>query len=142
MKNNTLITETDTALQKRESVKALTIVFLAFSLIACLGFLVAWQTFLFLEVIVLIATAVAFVQKMRVSHAWRLEFIDNFLIITNLNTKEEYEVYGIPASDFVITQTKSEKRTDHCSLMIKNTVFLFGSVKNCSQLKAYIRENY
>lgn len=75
-------------------------------------------------------------------HYWKLEFEDDALTIVNLKTNEYYSVFDIPASDFVITQSGNETNLDYCTLMIKHTVFAFGGVKNCTQLKAYIQENY
>ncbi len=139
---NTFVTETDAKYVRLQSIKAILIFFCVFSLFACLGFLVAWQTFAFFESIVLISCAVTFFQKRRENHSWKLEFNDAVITITNLNTKEKFRVYDIPASDFVVNQSKNEIKLDYCSLMIKSTVFLFGGIKNCSQLKAYIQENF
>ena len=58
------------------------------------------------------------------------------------DSNESFYVSDIPASDFVITQAKDETKLDYCSLLIKKTVFCFGGVKNCRQLKEYIQENY
>ena len=140
--NNTFVTETDAKYVRLQSSKALLIIYCVLSLFACLGFLVAWQTFVFFEIIVLISCAVAFFQKRNKDHSWKLEFNDAVITITDLTTKEEFCVYDIPASDLVINQSKNEVRLDYCTLMIKNTVFAFGGIKNCSQLKAYIQENF
>ena len=48
----------------------------------------------------------------------------------------------IPASDFVITQTKQEIPLDYCSFAVKHTVFVMGGVQNCKELKAYIQVHY
>lgn len=142
MENNTFITETDEKYVKLQSIKGLIISFLIFSLLACLGFLIAWQTFVFFEIIVLIACAATCLQNKRNDNLWRLEFENDVLTITNLKTNNSFYVYDIPASDFVITQTKNEIPLDYCSLIIKNTIFGFGGIKDCQQLKAYIKENY
>ena len=60
MKKNTFITETDEKYIKAQSKKSLIIVFLAFSLVACLGFLVAWKTFVFFEAIVIVSCVAVF----------------------------------------------------------------------------------
>ena len=139
---NAFVTETDAKYVRFQSSKTLLITFFVLSLFACLGFLVAWQTFAFFEIIVLICCAVVFFQKRNKGHSWKLEFNDAVITITNLTTKEEFCVYDIPASDLVVNQSKNEVNLDYCSLMIKNTVFAFGGIKNCSQLKAYIQENF
>ena len=142
MNNNAFSTETSPQYVRLQSYKSLLIVFLVFSLAACLGFLVAWQTFMFFELIVIISCVVSLFQNNKKGHHWKLEFENDVLTITNLKTNESFWVSDIPASDFVITQSKAETSLDYCSLMIKNTVFAFGGVKNCQQLKTYIRENY
>ena len=139
---NAFVTETDAKYVRFQSSKALLITFFVLSLFACLGFLVAWQTFAFFESIIIISCAVVFFQKRSKGHSWKLEFNDAVITITNLTTKEEFCVYDIPASDLVINQSKNEIKPDYCSLMIKNTVFAFGGIKNCRQLKAYIQENF
>ncbi len=142
MNNNTFSTTTDPVYVRLQSNKSLAIVFFVFSLIACLGSLVAWQTFIFFELIVIISCVVSLFRNSKKGHYWKLSFENDMLTITNLTTNESYWVSDIPASDFVITQSKSEKHYDYCSLMIKNTVFAFGGIKNCQQLKTYIEENY
>ena len=142
MINNAFSTETSPQYVRLQSNKSLIVVFLVFSLIACLGFLVAWQTFIFFELIVIVACVGSLFQNNKKGHHWKLEFENDVLTITNLKTNESYWVSDIPASDFVITQSKSEMPLDYCSLMIKNTVFAFGGVKSCHQLKTYIKENY
>ena len=140
--DNTFATETDAKYVSLQSSKALLITFCVLSLFACLGFLVAWQTFAFFEIIVLISCVVSFFLIRNKGHSWKLEFNDTVITITNLTTKEEFCVYDISASDLVVNQSKNEVRLDYCSLMIKNTVFAFGGIKNCSQLKTYIQENF
>lgn len=142
MMQNTFITETDEKYVSRESGKAAIIVFMAFSLFACFGFLIAWQTFIFFEGIVLLSCTVALFSMKRSNHNYELYFENDHLCITNRATGETFEVYDIPASDFIITQTKKEKTVNYCSLTIKKTVFAFGGIKNCLELKKYISENY
>lgn len=142
MNYSTFMTETDPKYVRQQSNKASFIIFLVLSLLACLGFFVAWQTFVFFEAIVIISCFAALVSSNKKGHYWRLEFEDDALTIINLKTNESYSVYDVPASDFVITQSGKEANLDYCTLLIKNTIFAFGGVKNCVKLKAYIQENY
>ena len=142
MEHDTFVTETDEKYEKLQSRKGIIIAFVVFSLVACLGFFVAWQTFVFFEVIVLISCLAVLLQKRKNGHSWKLEFENDVLTITNINSGESFCVYDIPASDFVITQTKKEIPLDYCSLVIKNTVFAFGGIRDCEQLKIYIEEHY
>ena len=90
MENNTFITETDEKYVKLQSIKGLIISFLIFSLLACLGFLIAWQTFVFFEIIVLIACAATCLQNKRNDNLWRLEVENDVLTITNLKTNNSF----------------------------------------------------
>ena len=138
----TFVTETDAKYVKLQSDKALATTFVVLSLLACLGFLIAWQTFVFFEVIVLISCGVTMFLKKRNNHDCVLRFDGDKLYIRNRTTAEIYEVFDIPASDFIINQSKKEEKLDYCSVLIKNTIFAFGGVKKCQELKKYIADNY
>lgn len=140
--NKSFSTETDSKYIKLQFDKDILVIFFICSLIACLGFLISWQLFVFLELIFTFSLIITFFTKRNNEHRWKLEFEEDSLKVINLKTQEEFYVYDIPASDFVINQTKNEIELDYCSLMIKNTVFAFGGVKNCKQLKEYILENF
>ena len=142
METNTFVTETDAKYTRGQSLRSLLMVFFAFSLLAGLGFLITWQTFVFFELIVLLSCTVYWIQTREKGYRWRLEFEGDRLTITNLSTEQSYYVVDIPGSDFVITQSKREANLDYCSLLIKNTVFGFGGIQNCSQLQAYIQNHY
>jgi hypothetical protein len=139
---NTFTTETDSGYVRLQTYKTTLVLFVVLSLLACLGFLIAWQTFLFIELIVLISCVVALNSKKGTHHTYVLKFEDDRLYITDKTDANMYEVFDIPASDFIINQTKQEIKKDYCSLAIKNTIFAFGGVKNCAQLKKYISDNY
>ncbi|MBO5778696.1 MAG: hypothetical protein J6R82_03925 [Clostridia bacterium] len=140
--NNTFVTETDPQYVRKLFIKGMIISFFAFSLIACLGFLVAWQTFVWFELVVIFSWVVALVLCQKKGNHWTLEFKGDVLTITNIKTNASYCVYDIPASDFMIKQSKRDVQLDYCTFLIKNTVFAMDGVKNCQQLKAYIQENY
>lgn len=142
MIQNSFVTETDIKHVQRQTNRVFVIIFAIASVFACLGFLIAWQTFLFFEAAVLISCAVALFSNRKSSHSWKLKFENDRLYITNQTTGDVFEVYDIPASDFVINQTKEEQEIDYCSLLVKNTVFAFGGVKNCRDLKNYIANNF
>lgn len=143
MEHNTFVTETDEEYVKRQSIKGMIIAFVIFTLgSACLGFFVSWSLFVFFELIIVISCVVTFYQQRRRGHAWRLEFYNNELMVTNLTTQEQFHVCDMPASDFIITQPKNEIALDYCSFAVKRTILAFGGVKNCKQLRAYIQENF
>ena len=142
MEYNTFTIETDAKYSSRTLNRTFLITFSVLSLLACLGFLITWQTFVFFEALVLICGVYSYFLANRKGHSWRLEFKNDELTITNLKTGETFCVWDIPASDFVIKQKEKEKELDCCSLSIKNTVFYFGRLNNCSELRKYIKENY
>ncbi|MBQ5320846.1 MAG: hypothetical protein J6K88_02110 [Oscillospiraceae bacterium] len=139
---NSFVTETDNEYIRWQTYKTTIVLFVVLSLLACFGFLIAWQTFLFIEIIVLISCIAALTSKKGIQHNYLLRFEDDRLYITDRTNANIYEVFDIPASDFIINQTKQEIKKDYCTLAIKNTVFVFGGVKNCNQLKKYISDNY
>ena len=130
--NDSFNTETDAAYVRRASVKAVIVIFVLLSLLACLGFLIAWQTFVFFECIVVAACLFTFINKIRNLHYYKLQFDGAHLLITDVKNSKE----------FIINQTKKEETIDYCSLTIKNTVFLFGGVKKCRELKEYIEQHF
>ena len=95
MENNTFVTETDPKYIKHRSIKTLIIIFLVFSLLACLGFLISWQLFVFLELIAVISCVVVFFQNTKNAHLWRREFENDVLTITDLSINESYLVFDI-----------------------------------------------
>ncbi len=139
---NTFVTETDLRYVKQQSCKGVALTFVVFSLFACLGFLVAWQTFVFFEVIVIVACIATLFSKIRNDHDYELRFENDRLYVVDRVNGTTEAVFDVPASGFVINQTKKERQTDYCSLLIKNTVLTFGGVKKCRELKAYISHNF
>ncbi len=142
MQENTFITETDARYVKRQLKRSMLPLFAIFTALSCLGFLVAWQTFIFFEIISMASLSFAYFLQTRRGQDYVLSFEGDRLYIHNRTTSESYEVYDIPASDFVIKQTKKEIGLNYCSVIIRGTVFGFGGVKNCKELKEYIAANY
>lgn len=142
MENNTFVTETDVEFAKQQFKRGIVIVFLVGTLLSCLGLLVSWSLFGIFEAILIFSCAMSTKQQQARGFAWRLEFFGNELIITNLTTGEQFHVYDTPASDFVVKCSRYKNESDCCTFAVKRTVFGFDGVKNCEQLKAYIKENF
>ncbi len=142
MEQNTFMTESDAKYVERQYSQGVWITFVIFSLLSSLTLFVAWQTFAFCETIVLIVCVVLYIQKRNLAPCWRLSFENDELTLFNLKTGERFEVYDIPATDFVIRQSAKDKELDYCDVLIKNTIFAMGGVKNCTRLKAYIDAHY
>ena len=139
---NTFVTETDEKYVQKQSKRVAIIMYIVMSLLACLGLLITWQMLLFLEAIVLFSCIFTYIKTTKNDHNYTLHFEGDVLTITDNSKNERYEVYDIPASDFIINQNKKEKNLDYCSVGIKSTVFAFGGVKKCKELREYIANNY
>ena len=135
------ITETDPVYNMIESIKTYVVMFIILSLLACFGFFISWITFLFFEAIVIISVTGAAIITSRKDHC-RLEFIGDRLNITYFKTGASYEVFDVLYTDFIIKQTRKEKKFDYCSFLIKNTIFGFGGVKNYTGLMEHMRKNF
>ncbi|MBP1576467.1 MAG: hypothetical protein J6A68_02930 [Oscillospiraceae bacterium] len=143
MQQNTFVTEIDEQYAKKQTNKSFITATLILSLLASFGLLIGWKAFLLFEIVVLGSCFMAFLAaKNADNNNCELYFVGDRLFITNKKTHKRYEVYDIPASDFIINQKSKEKEMDYCSLMIKNTRFGFGGVKKYTELKQYISENY
>ena len=139
---NTFKTETDEQYVHKATIKPAIITWLVMSGLCCFGFLISWITVMYLEIIVIAVMIISYKSVTNNPHDYELYFEDATLFITDRARKSEYVVYDVPASDFVITQTKAETALDYCSFTVKHTVFAFGGVKNCTQLRQYIADNF
>ncbi len=135
-------TETDSRATRRDIIKGLLISFVVLSGLSCLGFLIAWQTFCFFEAIIVISMTFSSVFLLKKDNHVVLRFEGNELFVTLGGKRGTYVVHSIPASDFVINQSKKQAQLDYCDLTIKNTIFVMGNVKNCREMKEYIKQYY
>ena len=139
---NTFVTETDEKYMMEQKKRMIPYLFVVMMSLASLGIFIGVQTFLFFELGAIIVCFITMYSLDNDPHNYCLSFEDDKLYIKNRATRKDFVVYAIPASDFIINQTKKEREIDYCSLAIKNTIFSFGGVKNCSGLKQYIADNY
>ena len=139
---NAFKTETDEEYVHKATIKPVLITWLVMSALCCFGFLISWITVMYLEIIVIAVIIISYKSVSSNPHDYELNFEDDTLFITDRARKSEHVVYDVPANDFVITQTKAEKALDYCSFTVKHTVFAFGGVKNCTQLRQYITDNF
>ena len=142
MEQDTFTTSTDTQYWKDQSIKSMSILFLVLSCFASLGLLIALQTFLIFEMLVSFICFFSYYITQKNIHDCRLCFENDFLLIKDRTTGEVFEVYDIPASDFIITQSAKEKKLNICGMAIKETVFILPCLKHCNELKKYISENF
>ena len=134
------VTETDEAAYRKEFLKTIGITFLVMTLLASLAFFIGWKAFVFFELIVVISSLITiFTRK---SQRFELRFEGNRLRVTDLRKSITTEVSDKSQGDFLIGQTGKQIEPDYCSLMIKGTLFQFGDVKKCRELKAYIESHF
>ena len=138
---NTFFTETDLAHANWQACKAMLVIYLVLAVLASVGLLIAWKTFLYFEAFAFIIAVVSFFVNKKNMHEYRLRFENDMLNITDKTTGESFWVYDIPASDFIITQSAKEKKLNICGVAIKETVFILPCIKHCTELKKYISEN-
>lgn len=71
----------------------------------------------------------------------QLHFVGDELRINHVDGKK-YEVYAVPASDFVCRQSALEKKYNVGRIQVKGTIFCFYGVQNFDETCRYIRENF
>jgi hypothetical protein len=71
---------------------------------------------------------------------FRIVFRGNAIHLTNVATKQEFDVWDIPASDCVMKLTDPEN--DLGSLVIRKTQFRMTKVRNFSAMKQYVEEHF
>ncbi len=85
----------------------------------------------------------ALISQAKVNNVYTLRFEGANLYLDGKTKNAHYHIYDIPASDFVLTQSKKDKANNSCSLRIKKTVFYnLKYVENYTELKAYIEANF
>ncbi len=141
MENKSFTTETDAKYAKGQFFRPILISVIGTMTLSLLSLIVSWQFFVFLLVMHIFCLGILYYTTVRKS-SWRLFFENDLLTLTNLTTGQTFSVWDIPASDIVIKQSEKEKELDYCFVTIKDTVFGFHGVKNCSALREYIKQNY
>lgn len=96
------------------------------------------RLFLIFEGVILFAVLLAVILSLRQTKTV-LRFQGNKLYIDGV---KHYVVYDVPASDFLLSQTESDKKKDIGNMKIKNTIFSFKGIRNFSKLTEYINENF
>lgn len=83
------------------------------------------------------------ITQAKVNNIYTLHFEGSNLYLDGKQKHAHYHIYDIPASDFVLTQSKKDKCSDCCSLRIKKTVFYnLKYVENYTELRTYIEANF
>lgn len=96
--------------------------------------------FIFLESILFLTCGIMALFVSRVY--WLLKFVDDTLYLENSLTHKSFRIYDVPASDFVIRQSKKQLAKDRCDIKIKDTVFAIYDADCASELQKYISENF
>ncbi len=86
---------------------------------------------------------VVLASQIKINNIYTLRFEGNVLYLDGKTKNAHYQVYDIPASDFVLKQSKADVAQNSCSMRIKHTVFYnLKYVENYSELKKYIEDNF
>lgn len=86
--------------------------------------------------------SIALLSQIGVNNVFVLRFEGATLYLDGKQKQMHYQVYDIPASDIVLTQSAADKAENRCRMKIKNTVFNLQYVENYTELKAYIEANF
>lgn len=71
----------------------------------------------------------------------QLHFVGDELRINHVDGKK-YEVYAVPASDFICRQTPLERKYNVGRIQVKGTIFCFYGVQNYDETCRYILDNF
>lgn len=71
----------------------------------------------------------------------QLHFVADELHITHVDGKR-YEVYAVPASDFLCRQSTLERKYNVGRIQIKGTIFYFYGIQNFAETRRYIQESF
>ncbi len=142
---NTFTTQTNEKLtKKRNLITFAAIIFplwIAVALYSLLQTPPEWELLGMISVgFLMISVILAF--QVGVNNIFSLRFEGDVLYLDGKQKHMHYQVYDIPASDIVLTQSESDKAENRCSMRIKNTVFRLKYVENYSELKKYIELNF
>lgn len=69
---------------------------------------------------------------------WALDFDGTLLTITNLANRQQYYFNDLKHSDFVFTQSNSQKSKNCAHLKIIGSTAVFNDVQSFEELKSYI----
>lgn len=122
------------------NIKALIITWIVLSLVACFGLTISIGAFIFFEAIILACFAVMIFTVSRVR--WMLYFEGTVLTITNLANRNQYYFDDLKRSDFVFTQSKSQKEKNRGHLKIVGSSAVFNDVQGFEEMKAYIDKSF
>ena len=108
-------------------------------LLAFLGLKVTVVTWLYLECMLLLAFA--FCLYIVSKTHWEIELQGSDINLVNTGNRQSYHLENFRQGDFIITQTRAQKRRNCCDLQIADTLFRMYDVKHCDKLLIYIQEH-
>ena len=122
------------------NVKTIIITFIVMGVLACLGLMISFTTFIFLEAMLLIICIMMLLIVSKVK--WDMAFSGTCLTITNMATNQQYYLHDLKRSDFVFSQSKAQKAKNCAHLKIVGSSAVFNDVQHFAELKAYIDQNF
>ena len=134
------MTSFKTQSSSRKAVMTVLYTFLVMFALAFLALRVAVVTWLFFEIILLLTFGFCMILSGR--SYFEMAFRGDRIIMYNRGNRQSYEFEDLKRSDFLIRQSPKQKEQNTCDMQIKDCMFHFYDVQNCSQLLAYIQENF
>ena len=139
---NTFQTQTNSKFAFKIYGLTMLITYLILALCSCYFLTISIGTFIMIEAFILLGIGFSSIITLKNNSKFTFYFEGNILYINGVKPTQVWKIYEIPATDFIITQSKSEKACDCCTVKIKNTIFKFYGVENYTQLKSYIENNF
>ena len=130
----------ETVSSSSKNVKTVAITYLAMAAIASLALIVSVAFFIFIEAILVMCCGMMLFITARVK--WVLYFEDTSLYLTNMGNQRSFYLDGLKKSDFVFTQSNSQKEKNCANLKIVGSSAVIYDVQNYEELKAYLDNNF
>lgn len=122
----------------RKKQQTVAITCLVMAVLALFGLMVAVQTWLFLEGVILFTFVFMLWQTKRA--VWKLEFEDSTLLLTDMGAKRQYRFDALTRADLSVKQTPAQKKRNWCTLRIQGFEFPVEDIYNADSLKQYLSE--
>ena len=133
------MTSFKTQSSSRRNVLTVVYTFLPMFALAFLGLRVAVVTWLFFEIILLLTFGYCMLLSGRTY--FEMAFQGDRIVMYNRGNRQSYEFTDLTQKDFLIRQSAKQKTRNTCDMQIRDCMFRFNDVENCSQLLAYLQEN-
>lgn len=124
----------------RKSVLTVIYTFIPLFALAFLGLKVAVATWLFFEIILLLAFG--FCLLLTGKTYWEIQFKNDQVLVYNTGNRQSYIFEQLKQSDFHIKQSENQKARNSCDMKLEDSIFVFYDVQSCQEMLAYIQKNF